>query len=138
VKIRNQEGSAENVAANYSQSAPGVVLRTFPETNSVGKGDVVYYLPVAERILCLIYGFFRKTDSARFNIKKGLNLISLHARHFLFNLLLLLAISRSNVHASVNMGTDNFQFKVSIKRSVHKLPLLYLYLRSFKQKHKPL
>ena len=35
-----------------------------------GKGDVVYYLPVAERILCLISGFSRNTNSARFNIKK--------------------------------------------------------------------
>ncbi len=31
-----------------------------------GKRDVVYYLPVAERILCLISGFSRKTDSAGF------------------------------------------------------------------------
>jgi len=31
-----------------------------------GKPDVVYSLPVAERILCLISGFSRKTDSARF------------------------------------------------------------------------
>ena len=58
------------------------------------KWYVVYYLPIAERILCLIFGFSRKTDSARFNIKKqGLTLISFHARHCLFNLLLVLAIS---------------------------------------------
>jgi hypothetical protein len=30
-----------------------------------GKPDGVYYLPIAERILCLIFGFYRNTDSAR-------------------------------------------------------------------------
>jgi len=57
------------------------------------KWDVVYSVPVAERILCLIYGFSRKTDSARFNIKKGLTPISFHTRQWLFNLLLFFAIS---------------------------------------------
>jgi len=33
-----------------------------------GKRHIVYYLPVAERILCLSSGFSRNTDSARFNI----------------------------------------------------------------------
>jgi len=33
-----------------------------------GKGDVAYYLPIYERILCLIYGFSRKTDSSRYGI----------------------------------------------------------------------
>ncbi len=33
---------------------------------SGGKGDVVYYLPISKKSLCLISGFFRKTDSARF------------------------------------------------------------------------
>jgi hypothetical protein len=61
-----------------------------------GKGDVAYYLPIYERILCLISGFSRKTDSARFNIKKqDLSLISFHARNCLFKLLLLLAISQT-------------------------------------------
>jgi hypothetical protein len=62
-----------------------------------GKRYVIYSLPIAERILCLISGFSRNTDSARFNIKKqGLSLISFHLRHFLFNLLLFLAISPTN------------------------------------------
>jgi len=30
------------------------------------ENGVVYYLPVVERTLCLIFGFSRKTDSARF------------------------------------------------------------------------
>ena len=34
------------------------------------KVDLVIYLPIYERILCLISGFSRYTDSARFNIKK--------------------------------------------------------------------
>ena len=34
------------------------------------KADLVTYLPIYEKILCLISGFSRKTDSARFNISK--------------------------------------------------------------------
>jgi len=60
-----------------------------------GKGYVVYSLPIAERIICLISGFSRKTDSARFNIKKSPILFSFNARHCLFDLLLLLSISPS-------------------------------------------
>ena len=30
------------------------------------KKYVVYYLPIVERILCVILGFFQKTDSARY------------------------------------------------------------------------
>ena len=63
-------------------------------------------MPVAERILCLISRLSRKTDSARFNIKKGLTLISFHARHCLFNLLLLLAIAPKRDDWVVLRGDD--------------------------------
>ena len=51
------------------------------------KWYVIYSLPVAERILCLMSGFPRNTDSARFNLKKNLTVILFHPRHCLFNLI---------------------------------------------------
>jgi hypothetical protein len=83
-----------------------------------GKGDVAYYLPIAERILCLISGFSRNADSARFNIKKqSLSPISLHARYCLFNLLFVLAISRTSVHSKTALkGKDYWHKCVQLKK----------------------
>jgi hypothetical protein len=38
------------------------------DQSQMRKGDIVYYLPVALRILCLISGFSSNTDSARFKV----------------------------------------------------------------------
>jgi hypothetical protein len=52
------------------------------------KVDLVIYLPIYERILRWICGFFEKPTPPALILKKGLTLISFHARHCLFNLLL--------------------------------------------------
>ena len=81
------------------------------------KKYVAYYLPVAARILFLIPGFSRKTNSAHFNNKKqGLRLISFHARRCLFNLLLLPAISpKSEEHLPIELIDLRLKERIMIR-----------------------